>query len=94
MFTDLPFYTLGVVVGLVLSDARLEINIGCVNPRLCFKQLLIHFPYFWFVFTQLSHFIQGKPYYYIIRNSKRYKILTHSLYFWDRSLIDPLVRLI
>jgi LAGLIDADG DNA endonuclease family len=60
--TVLPFHILGVVVGVLLSDAWLQREKSNWNARLGFKQSVIHFEYLWFVFSLLSHYCSNMPY--------------------------------
>lgn len=58
---QIPPYILGVIIGLILSDAWLRLpGSAHKNARLEFEQGLINFPYFWFVFTILSPFCSSK----------------------------------
>jgi hypothetical protein len=56
-----PFYY-SVIVGLILSDGWLVFAyITNKNARLGFKQSLVNFGYFWFVFNLLSHYWSSYP---------------------------------
>src|SRR5690606_18612757 len=50
---QLPPYILGVIIGLILSDAWVQIS-KSKNARLRFSQSLVHFEYLWYVFLILS----------------------------------------
>ena len=52
----------GFLVGLLLSDAWIQFaDLTNKNARLGFKQGMINFPYFWHVFTFLSHYCSSFP---------------------------------
>jgi hypothetical protein len=59
---ELPLHIKSLVVGLLLSDGWIQKNKPHWNARLGFKQSMINFPYFWFVFTLLSHYCSTYPY--------------------------------
>jgi len=60
MFAFPPY--IGVVIGLILSDAWFIFSsLASKNARLGFKQSLGHFPYFWNVFSILSHYCGSLP---------------------------------
>jgi len=61
MYTQLPYYILGIVVGIVLSDGSLEITNTSINARLSFELSLRQIPYFLDVFFILSHYCQSYP---------------------------------
>jgi len=63
-------YVQGIIVELILSDASLKLT--HTNARMGFKQDLINFPYFWFVFTFLSRFCSSNP--CLTFSSKNYKM--------------------
>ena len=50
----------GLFYGLILSDAWLHKHSND-HVRLGFKQSLKHFEYFWFTFSQLTHYCAGYP---------------------------------
>lgn len=53
---QLPPYVKGILVGLILSDAWFQFaSLTNKNARLGFKQAILHFPYFWYVFTLLGY---------------------------------------
>jgi hypothetical protein len=53
---QLPPYVKGILVGLILSDAWFQFaSLTNKNARLGFKQGILHFPYFWYVFTLLGY---------------------------------------
>jgi hypothetical protein len=72
---QIPPYQIGVLVGLILSDAWLQFAAppsgGPVRPerpyrsatnknaRLGFKQGMINFPYLWYVFTPYGDFMSS-----------------------------------
>lgn len=59
---ELPAYYISVFVGVVLSDGSVQFaSASNKNARLVFKQSLAHFPYFWFVYTTLSHYCSSLP---------------------------------
>ena len=60
--TYIPNYHLGIIVGLLLSDAGLSKQKKSINARLGFKQSMIHFSFFWSTFMLLSHFCSSMPY--------------------------------
>ena len=81
---QIPSYIQGVIVGLLLGDAwARSLNSTHQNARLGFKQGLINFPYFWHVFTLLSHYCSSYPHLTSsIRNHKQsfgIQIYTRSL---------------
>jgi hypothetical protein len=58
----IPPYIYGVIVGLILGDAWIHFaSKAHKNARLGFQQSLIHFPYFWSVFTILSPYCSSLP---------------------------------
>jgi len=78
-----PFYK-GVIIGLLLSDGWLNFsNKASLNARLGFQQSLFHFPYFWSVFTILSHYCFSMPF---LRSSNRKGITSFGLVFQTRAL--------
>lgn len=72
-----------VLVGILLSDAWLNISKGGKNPRLGFKQSLDKSSYVWNVFMTLSPFCQSLPNLVV---SKRNNKTLFSLSFFTRSL--------
>jgi hypothetical protein len=50
-----------VIVGLLLSDANLQLNSSTANARLMFEQSFAHFDYFWHVFRILSPYCLSYP---------------------------------
>lgn len=80
---NVPSYILGIFVGLLLSDGSLQLRKGRRNALFIFTQSLSHFPYFWFVFTLLSHFCPSLPYVYAF---KRRGTVCQSLSFYTRYL--------
>jgi len=50
---------MGIMVGLLLGDANIRLTANNTRARLQFKQSMIHFPYFWYVFMELSHYCSG-----------------------------------
>jgi hypothetical protein len=59
---QIPPYIYGINVGLILGDAWIHFaSKAHKNARLGFQQSLIHFPYFWSVFTILSHYCSSLP---------------------------------
>lgn len=86
--TYIPTFHLGILVGLLLSDAGLSKQRNSKNARLGFKQSMIHFPFFWSTFMLLSHFcssipyvdnakLKGKLYYGIRMDTRAYSCLTN-----------------
>jgi LAGLIDADG DNA endonuclease family len=62
MFTGVLSYHLGVIVGLLLSDASIQTGSKYVTTaRLVLTQSLKHFQYLWFVWTILSPYCQSLP---------------------------------
>ena len=81
----LPSIQLEIIIGLILSDAWLNIdkNNRAVNAKLGFKQSTVNFASFWSVFWKLSHYCNSLPYLNkTIKNGK----LFYSLAFQTRSL--------
>ena len=65
-------YHLGIICGLILSDAWLQ-KYSNYHVRLGFKQSLAHFEYFWFTFSQLTHYCAGYSSFVIgSRNAKTF----------------------
>lgn len=60
--TYIPDYHLGVLVGLILSDASISILAKGKNARIALKQSIINFPFFWMTFVVLSHYTASLPY--------------------------------
>ena len=59
---------LGIIIGLILSDGFLvAINKGGKNARLLFGQGMIHFEYFWSVFTSPIFFSSLKKNKFVLR---------------------------
>jgi hypothetical protein len=56
-----PYYIKSVIVGLLLSDANLQLNSSTANARLMFEQSFAHFDYFWHVFIILSPYCLSYP---------------------------------
>jgi len=60
----IPIHIKGMIIGLILSDASIIFAHPKVqNSRLTFQQSLIHFKYFWHVYTKLSHYCKSIPYF-------------------------------
>jgi hypothetical protein len=61
---QLPPYVKGILVGLILSDAWLQFaSLTNKTPaRLGFKQGILNFPYFWYVFSLFSKTIYTSGY--------------------------------
>ena len=72
-----------VLVGILLSDAWLNLSKGGKNPRLGFKQSLDKSSYVWSVFMTLSPFCQSLP---KLGTSKRNNKTHYYLNFFTRSL--------
>lgn len=51
-----------IFIGVILSDGWIQHRIGW-NPRIGFKQSIKNFEFFWTVFTQLSPFCSGYPWF-------------------------------
>lgn len=79
----IPSFTLGVIIGLILSDAGLSKSTNKGEARLALKQSMIHFPFFWSTFLLLSHYCASVPY---IDNTIVKGILYYSLRFDTRAL--------
>jgi hypothetical protein len=60
---QLPPYVKGILVGLILSDAWLQFaSLTNKTPaRLGFKQGILNFPYFWYVFSLFSPYCSSYP---------------------------------
>lgn len=65
------------LIGLILGDAYFKKGNG-VNVRIGFKQSIINFPFFWLVYTQLSHYCSTLPRLEMtkLNNNKKYGLLT------------------
>lgn len=50
-----------ILVGILLSDGWVQSRKGW-NPRIGFKQSIIHFEYLWYIYSELNHLIAGPPY--------------------------------
>jgi hypothetical protein len=59
---QLPLHIKSLVVGLLLSDGRVQKGKPHWNARLGFKQSLINFSYLWSTFNVLSHYCPSYPY--------------------------------
>jgi len=57
----IPPYVQSVMVGLILSDAWMQLPSDSKNARLCFKQSMKNSPYLWFVFSILGHYCSSFP---------------------------------
>jgi len=58
--TYLNTLSLDIFIGILLGDAYFKSGKGN-NVRIGFKQSIINFPFFWTVFTQLSHYCSSIP---------------------------------
>nr|YP_009240537.1 LAGLIDADG endonuclease [Pyronema omphalodes]AMO66509.1 LAGLIDADG endonuclease [Pyronema omphalodes] len=60
----IPSYQYGVIIGLLLSDAWLQLQTKqrSINSHLGFKQALVKSKYVWFVFTILCHYCSSYPF--------------------------------
>jgi hypothetical protein len=60
----IPSYQYGVIIGLLLSDAWLQLQTKqrSINSHLGFKQALDKSKYVWFVFTILCHYCSSYPF--------------------------------
>jgi hypothetical protein len=56
-----PYHIKSVIVGLLLSDANMQLNSPTANARLMFEQSFAHFEYFWHVFIILSPYCLSYP---------------------------------
>jgi ubiquinol-cytochrome c reductase cytochrome b subunit len=78
--------SLDIFIGLLLGDAYFKLGKNNINTRIGFKQSIINFPFFWLVFTELSHYcasiprfeyakIKGKKYGQLILETRTYPVL-------------------
>ena len=74
-------YLRSIIIGLILSDGWLQKNNW--NSRLGFKQSIINFPYFWYIYNILSNYINHLP--HLGKTIKRGKYF-YSLQFYTRQL--------
>jgi len=80
----IPPHIYGIIVGLILGDAWISFGSKAnKNARLGFQQSLIHFPYFWSVFTIFSHYCSSLPY---LKCATRKGITSFGTVFQTRSL--------
>lgn len=86
----IPTYYVSILIGLTLGDAHLGFGLNknskpneLSNARFRFKQSMINFPYFWFVWVKLIHFCSLMPSIEMtILEGKKY----HSIFFQTRAL--------
>jgi hypothetical protein len=79
---NVPPFVLGIIIGLILTDGWFNKNVRSKNVRLGFKQSLDHLPFFWNVFTLLSHYIQAWP---KLQEGVREGTKTYAIYFQTRA---------
>jgi len=61
--TYIPDYYLGIMTGILLGDASIKRSAPHRNARISFTQSFrVNFYYFWFVFSNLSHYCSSLPY--------------------------------
>ena len=71
-----------ILIGLILSDAWIQKK-GHWNTRIGFKQSIINFPYFWYIYTELGYLCSGLP--MSAKTVKRGKLF-YSVYLQTRQL--------
>jgi hypothetical protein len=81
----LPYLIYGVIIGLVLSDAGLQLQPQnrSINACLRFKQSLAHSQYVWFVYNILSHYCSSYPF---LTTGTRAGVRFYGLEFFTRAL--------
>lgn len=60
-YNSVPSNIIGIFVGLLLSNGNLQLRKGRVNALFYFTQSLRNFPYLWFIYNLLSHFLSFLP---------------------------------
>jgi len=80
-----PSFQFGVIIGLLLSDAWLQLQPKnrSINSHLCFKQSLDKSKYVWFVFSILSHYSSSYP---CLVSGVRNGVRHYGLEFFTRAL--------
>jgi len=81
---QLPVFQLGLIVGLLLSDAFLGFSDPrSVNARINFKQSVARSSYVMFVFLAMSHYCNSVPF---VVSSVRKGVKSYGLAFFTRAL--------